>query len=458
MKKLSLYFTALFLYQFCFAQSPNQQDTISLLLDFSVIDLPYQSYATKTYDNFFAGYGSPSMKQSLQMTTNLYSSAHFGIKQAFRKIKDDFWRNAATYTAVGIFDIIALPAPLGSGWLHEEYHRNVLTIHNARSKNQMNQYPSLANEAIYVYGIKDEDLQNIHDNHRADWRRLQVAGKEAELNLIQTLQKNNFFYNQEQPHIALYWLLTFSTGSYVRSSAGADFNRIVNEMNIKDGSDIQKRDFTGPDYTAWSYALFRPDAVYSDRGLHPSGVGINRYIKPEDLTDEELKFIRKQGNLQWLNFLSPTLFVISKIKIKNSENGNHYANFALRSIINPYGNDITLDVFYQTPRYNFFFALHNYNNRHTYFPGLEAQMIDYFIFNDKLAISPRIMLWTQPQDFDFNTRKKQFGGLLGCKARYNAGRLSPYLEVEGKTKGWVMGNVFLGENIGINAGLNVIFR
>lgn len=454
MKNITFFLILFAINSSIFAQNQRTSDTVGLLLDFPVLDLPYQLRASETYGNFFSGYGSPSMSQSLQLTTNFYSSAHFGVKQVFRKIKNDFWRNAATYAVVSVFDVLVLPAPLGNGWLHEEYHRNVLTIRNTRSENQMNQYP-LASEVVYVYGIKDENLQNIHDNHKADWRRLQVAGKEAELNLIQTLQKNNFFYHQEQPHIALYWLLTFSTGDYVRNSAGSDFNRTVDEMNTNDGSDIYKRDFTGPDYTAWTYALFRPNAKYTDRGTHPSGVGINRYIKPQDLTDEELKYLKKQGNLQWLNFISPTLFGVSKIKIKSGEQGNHYANFAVRSVINPFGNDIVLDVFYQTAKYNFFFALHNYNNRNNYFPGLEAQLIDYSILDKKLALSPRAILWTQPKDFDFNTKDMQFGGLLGCKARYHTGRLSPYVEIEAKTKGWVMGNVFLDENVSLRCGLNV---
>lgn len=441
------------------SQSNNYPDTVKLLLDFPIMDYPYQSEAGNTYSGFLRSYSSPSMAQSLQMTTNFYSAAHFGIKQAFKKMKSDFWRNFLTYTAVSVFDIATLPAPLGSAWLHEEYHRAVLTRYNASSKNQVNQYPSLAKEAIYVYGIRDEDLQNIHDNHRADWRRLQVAGKEGELNLIQNLQKNNFFYNQEQPHIALYWLLTFSTGSYLRSCASEDFNRLVNEMNDKDGNDIFKRDFTGPDYTAWAYALFRPDAVYADRGLHPSGVGINRYLKPADLTEEEIQYIKRQGALQWLNLLSPTLFGFSKIKIKSTEKGDHYANFAVRSVLNPFGNDIPINVFYQSPKYNLFVALHNYNNRNNYFPGLEVQLIDYyFSFDNKLLFSPRLMLWSQPKDFVFDTQEGAFGGLLGCRLHYHTGIISPYIELEGKTKGWVMGNVFLDENVSFRWGLNVRFN
>ena len=62
----------------CFAQTIS--DTTGLYLDFPVLDLPYQTHAVKTTGNFFAGYANPSMKQSLAMSNNLYSSAHWGIK------------------------------------------------------------------------------------------------------------------------------------------------------------------------------------------------------------------------------------------------------------------------------------------------------------------------------------------------------------------------------------------
>ncbi|MCS7036834.1 MAG: hypothetical protein NZM41_09235 [Saprospiraceae bacterium] len=437
------------------AQTAN--DTVRLLLDLPLLDLPYQSYASRTEGNFLAGYGSPSMKQSLQMTTNLYSAAHFGAKEAFKGMNSPLLRAILTYGTATLFDLLSLQAPLGNAWLHEEYHRAVLTRREVKSANEVNRFP-IGQEVIRVYRIADADLERMHDNHRNDWLRLQVAGKEGELHLLQTLQRNDFFYSQKMPHIPLYWLITFATGEYVRSCAKGDFNRIVNEMNDKEGRDILARDFTGPDYTAWAYALFRPEQRYKARGVHPSGVGINRYIKPADLTEEELDYIRKQGRLQWLNFLSPTLFGFSKICLKKSPKGNHYGNFAVRSVLTPFGNDVSVEAWYQSPGYNLFLVLHNYLNRDGFLTGLEMGMVDQPVFKGKLALSPRLMMWRQPENLSFTTTEGQLGGLLGLKARANLGRFNPYFEIEGKTAGWVMGNVFLEENVSVNAGVNVLFR
>ncbi len=438
------------------AQRPN--DTIRLLLDFPLLDAPYQSYASSTTGGFFSGYANPSMRQSLSMTTNFYSAAHFGAKQAFRKVENKFLRGLAVYGTTTVFDLLTVTAPFGDAWLHEEYHRAVLTRREVNSVNEINRFP-IGGDVFKVYRIKDADLQRMHDNHQNDWRRLQVAGKEGELHLLQTLQRNAFFYHQNLPHIPLYWLLTFSTGGYVRGSAKDDFNTLVEEMNEKDGANISIRDFTGPDYTAWVYSLFRPQARYSARGVHPSGVGINRYIKPADLTQEELDFLKKQGRLQWLNLISPTLFGFSTIRIKSDSNGDHYGNFAVRSVITPYGNDIMLDVWYQSPRYNLFFVLHNYfNQSEDFIAGIELGMVDYPMLRDKLAISPRLMMWRQPEGLSFTTSEGKLGGLLGLSARANLGLFSPYLEVEGKTEGWVMGNVFLGENLSVRGGVKLVIR
>lgn len=452
---LGLVATALLQVHPTVAQTPN--DTIRLLLDFPLLDVPYQSYASRTYGNFLAGYGSPGMKQSLQLTTNLYSAAHFGLKEAFKDKNSAFLRAVLTYGTVSVFDLLVLQAPLGNAWLHEEYHRAVLTRREVKSANEVNRFP-FGQEAIRVYRIADADLERMHDKYPNDWRRLQVAGKEGELHLVQTLQRNDFFYRQGMPHTPLYWLLTFSTGAYVRACASDDFNRLVNEMNEKEGADILARDFTGPDYTAWVYSLFRPELRYQARGVHPSGVGVNRYIKPADLTQEELDYIRKQGRLQWLNFLSPTLFGFSKIRLKSSPEGNHYGNFAVRSVLTPFGNDISAEIWYQSPGYNLFFTLHNYLNRDGLLTGLEAGLVDQPLFKGKLALSPRLMMWRQPENLSFTTTQGQLGGLLGLKARANLGRFNPYFEVEGKTAGWVMGNVFLEENVSVNAGVHVLFR
>lgn len=450
-------FALLLFKQASLAQTQNNADTVGLILDFPLIDLPYQSYATNTRGNFFAGYANPSMQQSLAMSNNLYSSAHYGIKKMV-KTKNEFLRILYNYCIATGFDIFTFYVPFGYGWLHEEYHRAVMTRREINSFNDMNTFP-FGQATVSVRKVKDEDLIRLSDVHTYDFIRLQTAGLEGQYHQIQTLQKNDFYYNQDLPHAPFYWLSTMSNIFYVRNSGNAEvFDKLIDESNENEGSDISKRDFTGSDFTTWVNALFNPDRPYEDRGVHPSGVGINRYIKPSELSDEELKYLQRQGNLQWLNILSPHLVGFPKFKLKSSEQGNYYGSFAVRHLLTSFGNDICLDIFYKTPKNNFFFALHNYNNYNSSFFGVEGAIIDKPLLNNKFLISGRGMVWTQPKDQSFMTKEASLGGMLSIRGSYSMGYLQPYIELDAKSKGWVMGNVFLEDNLSVRCGLSLMIK
>lgn len=436
---------------FSFAQTTS--DTTGLYLDFPVLDLPYQTHAAKTTGNFFAGYANPSMTLSLAMSNNLYGSVHWGIKKLI-KTKSEFQNILFTNLIATGFDLLTFYTPLGMGWLHEEYHRAVMTRRGINSFNDMNTFP-FGKSLIYVRKVKDEDLIMLSDHYKQDFRRLMIAGNEGQFHQIQTLQKNNFYLNQDLPNISLYWMSTMINIGYLMQSGSDAFDKKIDESNEMDGADISKRDFTGADFTTWTDALFHPDKPYTDRGIHPSGVGINRYIKPSQLSDDALNYLQKQGYLHWLNVLSPHLFGFSKIRLKTTENGNYYGNFAIRHLLTPFGNDITLDIFYQTPKHNFFFALHNYNNLHSTFFGVECALIDEQFFENKLLLTGRSMLWLQPHEQSFFTKKPSFGGMLSIRGAYGFGCWFPYIAVEGKTAGWLMGNPFLEENLSVNVGLSI---
>lgn len=434
-----------------FAQKVS--DTTGLYLEFPIIDFPYQKHAVKTTGNILTSYANPSMNQSLAMSNNLYTSAHWGINRIIKtnsEFTDILFRNL---TAAG-FDLFTFYTPLGMGWLHEEYHRAVMTRREINSFNDMNTFP-FGQALVYVRKVTDENLIMLSDNYNQDFRRLMTAGNEGQFHQIQTLQKNNFYLNQDLPNIPLYWMSTMTNIIYLNQSGDDIFNEKIDESNEKDGIDINNRDFTGADFTTWVDALFFPDKPYINRGLHPSGVGINRYIKPSQLSNEARSYLQKQGNLHWLNILSPHLVGFPKIKLKSTENGNYYGSFAIRHLLTPFGNDINLDVFYQTPKNNLFFALHNYNNLNSSFFGLEGAIIDKPFFSNRLLLSGRSMLWTQPKNQSFFTNKAGLGAMLCIRGSYAMGHWFPYLEIEGKTDGWVMGNVFLEKNITLNMGISL---
>jgi hypothetical protein len=90
---------------------------------------------------------------------------------------------------------------------------------------------------------------------------------------------------------------------------------------------------------------------YSGRGPHPSGTGIDRYIKTTDLTDEELDYLQAQTYWHILNYLSPMLFFIDRIPISDT---GIYGNFAFRHLLTSFGTDISLNVFLKKDIYNIY--------------------------------------------------------------------------------------------------------
>ncbi|MFN8776605.1 MAG: hypothetical protein ACK5XV_07555 [Flavobacteriales bacterium] len=448
MAKIYLTIFALFLLN-PLAKAQPATDTTKLILEFPLVDFPYQNLANKTTGDFFSSYKNPSMSQSLAMSNNLYSSAHYGINSLIKsksRFKTRLYRNLA---ALG-FGIFSSYIPFGNGWLHEEYHRAVMTRRGVNSFNQMNTFP-FGNVTVSVNRIRDEDLIMLSDEYNIDFRRLLVAGMEGEFAQIRELQKNNFYYNQGLPNIPLYWLSTLNSISYLNGLS--QYDELIDQANEVELS-VDSRDFTGPDYTAWVAALFNPQRPYEERGIHPSGVGINRYIKTTDLNDDEIGYLKKQGQLHWLNVISPQLFGFKRIRLKSDERGAYYGNFAVRHVLTPFGNSISLDLFYQTPANNYFFSLHNYNNLHQSFFGIEGAIIDKKITN-KLMISSRGILWTQPGGQAFSDHRANLGGAFNIRNSLDLNHLRFFLDVEAKSAGWLMGNVFLEENVSFILGFNV---
>lgn len=65
-------------------------------------------------------------------------------------------------------------------------------------------------------------------------------------------------------------------------------------------------------------------------------------------------------------------------------------------------------------------------------------------------------LWLQPEDQLFRSRAGDPGGLVAVRVRYpTERRLGVFADVEGKTAGWVAGNVSLGANVAMRVGASV---
>jgi hypothetical protein len=474
MKKMSLILVFFSCVYILWAQ--NQSPTISksypkLVLDVPVLDLSYHNYAAKTvsrqncyphceaqFGDYFRAYANPSMRQSLQVTTNVISAAHYGIRNLI-KTKNRKANEVLTGFSLLLTDFIMLYAPLGQGWMHEEYHRAVLTKHYVNSYDEYNNFP-LGKTFVLIKNVSDEDLIRFKKESNTDFVRAASAGIEGEYLLIHNLQKNNFYYRQQLPNYLLYIIQPINNVHYIAMSCSDDNIEMAQEVYDNEGANIKKRDFIGYDFSAWVYDLFHPDEPYENRGIHPSGVGIDRYITNDDLTEEERDYLGKQAKLHFLNLISPMVIGFNSIVVKKDSIGNDVRiNFALRHLLTSFGSDISTNIFYQTSLYNLFFAYHHYQNYRSHFPGVELEIIDYplKIKTKTYSLTARIMLWTQPENQLFKTSNMKLGGLFGIKAHYPLNRIwQPYFELEGKTPGWVAGNVFLESNLSMRLGVRAM--
>jgi hypothetical protein len=231
----------------------------------------------------------------------------------------------------------------------------------------------------------------------------------------------------------LYWLIKLGATGYVASGTHREADKETDRSNAEDGASIPKRDFAGHDFIGWMYDLSRPDEPYEARGIHPSGVGINRYRKTTDLTPEEHRFLHRQGQLQLLNFLDSNLIGIDAF---------HDINVTAAHLLTSFGYTIDANVFLRGKR-QFFVVLHDYKNRQRHFPGADLQVLDR-------PRTIRLAMWVQPKRFR-DTRGSP-GGLVAV--RVDRGRT--FAELEAKTRGWVAGIESLEGNVALRFG--VTFR
>ncbi len=444
-----------------FAQSETSVRNIypALKLDLPLFDFPYQIDAMNTVGRgFFSGYANPSMAQSLAFTHDIISSFHYGMKAFHDKVNMEnvTFKNIIFFSGTVLGDFLLEYMPGGDGWLHEEYHRAIMTRFGTNSFNGMNLFP-IGASVVSVSQVRDEDLIRFKKESPYDFIRMHVAGIEGQYLLVNQLQRNNFFYGQKLLHEFEYWLATLNSHIYVMMSAQPDnVDRQTESMN-KDETDISRRDFTGFDMTAWAYDIFRPLEPYEARGIHPLGNGINRYRTTKDLTEVELEYLKLQGGLQFFNYISPMMFGIRTIPLGDT---GFEGNFAFRHYLTSFGADIPASVFLKYRHFNMAFTYHSYLNYEHYFPAIEAELVDYPFSIGKLNmyLSPRVLIGMQPKNHEFKTASPDFLGLFGLRVDFNLSKyILPYIDFTAKTRGWVAGNEYLTANASVRIGVSARF-
>lgn len=425
------------------ARPAAAEDPLRLTCDPVVADLPFNAGG---WDGDELEW--PSMPESLTLSKCLYQLGHKGIQRGLREVAE---RPLWGQLGVVAFDLLMPGRPGGTAWSHEEWHRAVLSVRDIDSYNQIYDLRFFGGGIVAVTDVRDADLAALKRDHNPDLVRLAAAGIESYHELDLALEKDEFFRDTTVYNRFLLWLNAVNGVAYVGSSLLDSVDNIEREGHETEDSEDDK-DILGHDVTSWVYDLHRPDEPYADRGAHPNGAGVDRYISRGDLSDAEKRYLKIQAGLALLNFVDPFLFGKTAFTT-----GDVRWNATLRHHLTSFGAAIDGNLFLEAPRLGrAFFTLHSYYNKERPYVGLEAQVIDRPV--GPLRLTARAMLWEQPRDQAFRTTAGTFGGLVGARAAVSVtGWFRPTVEVEAKSAGWVAGNPYLDAVVGARVGFEATF-
>lgn len=460
-------------------QKGNTAHQPKLIADVMLLDAPFLKYSGQSTANYNANaplsapadvsigdymlsaIGSPSMSQVIGYTSSFYNTMNYGVALGWNRLLDPAKsRSSKVLNAVGaeftaaIGFVLTTKVPLAGGWAHEEFHKNTWIPMGIGSYNTIWDFDLAPDALTYVGSIYDEDLAAFKREDPAGFVRMGSAGIEAHYLLSEMVQTQDFLYDTNLPNLALYWADFFAAIDYVNRAHTVETIGEHDE-NYLNEPDQLKRDFTGNDFTAWVYDLYNSEDSYDTRGIHPTGIGVDRYRDYNDLSDEMLRYLKKIGNRQWLNVVNPFMFRVREIRV----NENLGLNFVVRHYLTSFGDDTQFDLFLNRDGAKSIVTFHKYSNHHrNWYPGLE---IKHFLTFSKfhkgtLAGSARAMGWIQPKKQAFFTDKGQPGGLVSVRVAYHTDRVfQPYMEVEAKSEGWVAGVPYLGDKISSRFGIQL---
>ncbi len=436
------------------AQADEAKEAFRLRLP--ALDLPY---------NVTYGYRAPSMEQSQALSVDAYEvTLDLCRRLARRAGKDRRWlEELVGYGCSGATIPISVFLPPFSNWAHEEGHRAVLGRYGFDSHNGI--YSFDFSSTVAVDGVKDKDLIWLKANHPADMVRMHAAGAEMQNLLGVRLADDDFFFGlpgaqagpitfSSRRQAPVLFFLWFHQMLYFAASAGGAFDADINALGSKE-TNVLDRDFTGPDYTAWARDMVRPKEPYEARGAHPSGTGIQRYVRHADLTPEEQDLLSSQTALHMLNLINPAMFGMQGFKISDTTR----FSVAVSHQLAPFGYDVGAIVRLTTRGMKISARLHDYIRAEGWLPGIEARIVEQPVHVGKttLYVTPRVGGFMQPEGLLYRGARAKPGGYVGIGVDIP---IVPWLRwsfnMTAKSAGWVQGVEYMDANVTANVGATVI--
>ena len=439
------------------ASAPDRFPGAPLLLTVPITDWPHGFGPA----NGPGGFASPSMRQSLLWNVAATQLGVQSLVWAWDRAPGPSWvEDIGLWVSMGAFSYFFTYMPLGEAWLHEEWHRAVLTRRNAESHNGVYGV-DIGAGLIAVDQVEDADLERIKNRHPADFVRLMGAGIEGEVEAHRMMRRNNFFLGRSSEHDRfMWWVGGLNVSYYLAACANGWIDEEIREMDAEE-TDPRVRDFTGPDFTAWVYDLRRQDEPYaaSPRGRPhlPDSIGFRRYLASSDLTSGERGYLRLQAILSLLNFTSPQFWGPDWLPGTLPWDRQRVLwNAGLVHHLTPFGFEVAGDLLLRRGKWSWIFTVQGFANASLGLPGLSAELFryPYPVGRKVVYLTGSAAAWVQPKDLLFRTTDILPGGALSAGASLPlAWGLEAWAEADGKTEGWVPGSVYLDPAVQARAGL-----
>jgi hypothetical protein len=322
---------------------------------------------------------------------------------------------------------------------HEEGHRAILVGEDIGS---VSQPFAFSKRGGYVAGVTDATLRQLRDTDFPTFIRLHTAGFESDYMLAAREETLMSLGEESYKTLVVDYLLRklgiikyFTEGLFKSNTDGPEE---ANEL---------ERDIVGNDLYGVIRHLFRPTMEYK------------RYTRYEDLTDQELRYLRRVEFRTFLNLANPNVIGVNNFRLSNDLR----VNVGLGHSMGPFGDFIDENVWLAFRRKLKISAyVREFENRSHWFFGAGVGINGYPV-SERLEVSAMAHYWNQPVNLSFTEQNGRSGGAIDVTGRYRLflrhsswfRTLSLDLGLIYKSFGFLPEEIAMGEHFGFRVGLSL---
>ena len=297
----------------------------------------------------------------------------------------------------------------------------------------------------YIDGVRDADLQRLRDTKLPTYIRLHLGALESDYAL--SLRTNSLLsWNREEVNVVRFEYMMRRWTTFVFY-----FGELLKEesTNAEEANELD-RDIIG-----------NSEVRGAIRHLHRPEMEFHRYTAYSDLTEEEKQFSKRVGRRSLINLLDPTFWFQNGFRTKS---GNK-VNFMLAYNMAPFGDFIDQHFWLMTRTLNAHFYLREYENRSTWFPAAGVTFANVQPFS-WMMFDATLHGWQQPQNLDFNTAKRRYGGAVDVTLKFfdktflkdKNTYASANLGITAKTQGYLPEEMSMKSHVGGRFGVSIWFK